>query len=133
MITVEIPTRLTVDDLVSAVAKLPPLELLRFMNRVLALQSERGLSWLVNQEEQALLALIDQSLPAPQQARLDELRTKSQDAPLTPTEQTELLQFIKQIEQFEIKRVEALVKLAQKRNLTLTELMKTLNIEVKYA
>ncbi|MDM8520813.1 hypothetical protein QUF64_12255 [Anaerolineales bacterium HSG6] len=84
-------------------------------------------------EEQALLAVINHQLPPKQQARLLSLREKSQVMPLDGIEQTELLQFVGQVEQQDGERTKALITLAQKRGVSMIQLMDELGIEATYA
>lgn len=133
MATVEVSTKLTVDDLIKAVEQLPPQELTKFTRRVIALQAKRGEALLADDEEQALLVTVEGRLRPELQSRLDALREESRKRRLTPSEQAELLQFAQQVEQQDLKRVEALINLAQKRDITVTALMDELGIEAVYA
>lgn len=133
MITVEIPAKLTVDDLLKAIEQLPPQELARFTRRVIALQARRGGSLLVNEEEQALLAAVEQRLSPELQSQLDTLRAESRKRALTPSEQAALLQFVQQVERQDLQRVEALAELAQKRGISVSALMDELGLGATYA
>ena len=132
MVTVEISTRLTVDDLVTAANQLPNQDLLDFVQRIVALQSQRGLSPSLNASEQKLLKAINEPpLSREERRRLKFLRGKSEDGTLTQNEYDELLQFVQKTERNDVTRVEALVQLAQKRGQTLSVLMRNLNIEAR--
>lgn len=134
MVTVEIPSRLTMDDLLAAIDKLPNQALLEFGWRVRALQTKRGLPFVEAADEQALLQIIaDQRLPEPDQNRLAWLRQKSDEETLTPEEHTELLRYVHRVEQLDLTRIEALIELAQKRSVTLREVIHQLGIEPNYA
>ena len=134
MVTVEIPSRLTMDDLLAAIDKLPNQALLEFGWRVRALQTKRGLPFVEAADEQALLQIIaDQRLPEPDQNRLAWLRQKSDEETLTPEEHTELLRYVHHVEQLDLTRIEALIELAQKRGVTLREVIHQLGIEPNYA
>lgn len=134
MVTVEIPSRLTMDDLLAAIDKLPNQALLEFGWRVRALQTKRGLPFVEAADEQALLQIIaDQRLPEPDQNRLAWLRQKSDEETLTPEEHTELLRYVHRVEQLDLTRIEALIELAQKRGVTLREVIHQLGIEPNYA
>jgi hypothetical protein len=134
MTTVEVPARLTIDDLLTAVDQLPNGELTQFVRRVLALQSHRGLSILDQEDERPLLDAIHyQRLNARDQTRLRRLRSKSQQGTLTPTEHAELLQFVQRVEQQDLVRVEALIQLAQKRGVTVPDLLQELGVEAQDA
>lgn len=111
--TVEIPTKLTMDDLLAAVDKLPNQALLEFGWRVRAIQTKRGLPFVETEDEQGLLQVIaDQRLSEPDQKRLALLRQKSEDETLTPEEHAELLGYVQRVEQQDLTRVEALIELA---------------------
>lgn len=134
MVTVEIPTRLTMDDLLAAVDKLPNQALLEFGWRVRAIQTKRGLPLVEAEDEQVLLQVIaDQRLPESEQKRLALLRQKSDDEILTPEEHAELLRYVQRVEQQDLTRLEALIELAQKRGITLHEVMHQVGIEPNYA
>jgi transposase len=129
MVTVEIPAKLTIDDLVVAVEQLPTPELTKFVRRIIAIQAQRGAPLLVSEEEQVLLEIVTGKLPAQTQKRLDMLRRKSRTASLTPAEQAELLGFVQQVERQDLARVEALVNLARRRGVTVSTLMRKLGLE----
>jgi hypothetical protein len=133
MVTVEIPAKLTVDDLVKAVEQLPAQELTKFIRRVVALQARRGGSLLVDEEEQALLTVVETRLPSELQSRLDTLREEGRRRALTPSEQAELLQFVQQVEQQDLRRAEALIELARKRGISISTLLAELGLAANYA
>ncbi len=133
MITVEIPAKFTVDDLLKAVEQLPPQELTKFARQVVALQAKQGGGLLADDEEQVLLSVVEQRLPPDLQARLDTLRAESRHRPLTTSEQTELLQFVQRVEQQDLQRTEALIELAQKRGISLPALLDELGLHPSYA
>ena len=132
MVTVEIPAKLTVNDLLKAVEQLPPQELSRFVRRVVALQAKQGKALLADEEEQVLLKSLEQRLPSELQARLDLLRAESRQRALTPSEQAELLQFVQQVEQQDLQRTEAIITLAQKRGITVSAFLSELGLEPTY-
>ncbi len=134
MVTVEVSAKLTIDDLVLAVEKLPTEELTQFIRRVLAIQARRGVPLLIDEEELTLLEAIEGRLATRDaQERLDTLREKSQEGALTPAEQAELLSFVQQVESRDLARVEALCALARKRGTTVSALMRELGLEITYA
>jgi hypothetical protein len=133
MVTVEVSAKLTVDDLILAVEKLPTEELTHFVRRVVAIQTRRGAP-LIDEEEQTLLKAIEGRLATREaQERLDVLRQKSREGALTPAEQTELLSFVQQVESRNLARAEALVTLARKRGTTVSALMSELSLETANA
>jgi len=134
MNTIELPMKVTTDDLFTAITKLPTAEFTAFVRRLVAVQSQRGIPLFTADEEQALLQTIEQkSLSPAQQQRLNALRQKSRTHPLTAQEQAELLQFVKTLESQNVIRVKALVDLAAKRGIPLNELMQELGLEASYA
>jgi beta-glucosidase-like glycosyl hydrolase len=134
MTIVEVPAKLTVDDLVTAVDQLPNQELNAFVRRVLALQAQRGLTVLEDEQEQGLLTIIEnQQLSPERRQRLAHLRLKSREGTLTPSEHAELLQFVQQVEQQDLIRLEAMIELAQKRGISLADLLRDLGIEPSHA
>jgi len=134
MVTVEVSAKLSVEDLVLAVEKLPTEELTRFVRRVVAIQARRGAALLIDEEEQTLLEAIKGRLATyDAQERLDVLREKSREGALTSAEQAELLSFVQQVESRDLARVEALAALARKRGTTVSALMHELGLESTYA
>ena len=134
MVTIDVSAKMTVDDLLAAVEKLPSQELTEFIRRVIAIQARRGVPLLADEEEQALLeAIKGQSLSDDEQNRLDELRNKSREGSLTQMEQADLLGFVQRVEGQDLARVEALVELARKRGTTISNLMHELGIEAAHA
>ena len=79
------------------------------------------------QHEQQLLDTIHQKLDAPTQARLDTLMEKRDASPfedvLTTDEHAELDQLLDQVEAYQLGRMEALVELAEMRDVAVTTLM----------
>jgi len=134
MVTVELATKVTVDDLLAAVTQLPTPELITFVRRVLSIQTERGVPLLANDEEQALLQVIQaQRLAADEQKRLDMLRAQSRKGQLTATEQAELLTFVQRVERQDLARIQALIELARRRNTTLPNLLHELGLDPIHA
>jgi hypothetical protein len=78
--------------------------------------------------EATLLKQVNLGLSAQGWQRYHALRTKLQDETLTPTEQQELKQLTDQLEAANVRRIEALIKLAQLRNKTLDTLIDELGI-----
>jgi hypothetical protein len=118
----------TPDQLLQAVAQLPPDELTNFVERVLTLRAERVAPHLTR-DEASLLLRINRALSLELQRRYDELVASRRAETLTPEEHAELLQLTDDIERFEADRVEALAELAGLRATTVTDLMRSLGIE----
>ena len=126
MAVLEIPAQVTVDALVQAVAQLPPDELEEFLTQVNFLRQRRA-------TEASLLAIVHRQLPSGQRQRLDELRDKLEAETLTDAERTELLELVEHVEATDVERAEALLALAQKRGVSVRQLMEDLNLEPRLA
>jgi hypothetical protein len=74
-------------------------------------------------QEEPLLEIIQRRLPLQQQARLNYLRQCLADEIITEEEHQELLAFIDPIEQMDAERVEAMIQLAQLRNVSLNTII----------
>jgi hypothetical protein len=93
---------------------------------VLALHAKRTAPSIA-QEKAELLLHINGHLPEDVQRRYDELITKRDAETLGDEEQEALLRLTKQVEAF-VARVEALSKLASRRGVTLSALMRQLEV-----
>ena len=69
--------------------------------------------------EQPLLDQIQQTLSPEDQARLDYLRQQKEAETISDTEYEELLAFVERVEQQDAERAEALIQLAELRNVDL--------------
>jgi aconitase A len=74
--------------------------------------------------ETALLEIIQRRLPSEEQKRLAYLRQRNEAEEITDTEHQELLVYIDRVEQQDAERAEALIKLAQLRQVDLKVLIK---------
>jgi len=83
------------------------------------------------EEEAALLACISENsrLPAAEQQRYEFLRRKCEDKTLTEIELTEYQSLLRHLEARNVKRIEALVALAQQRGTTLRGIMTELGLK----
>lgn len=117
----------TPDQLLQAVAQLPPDELAAFVEQVLALRAERVAPH-VSHEEASLLLRINRALPTKAQRRYDQLIAARRNERLTSDEQAELLRLTDDVEQFEADRAAALARLARLRHTTVTDLTRSLRI-----
>jgi hypothetical protein len=80
-------------------------------------------------EESTLLRAINRGIPAELSDRYAILADKRDDETLTATEYPELLEIADRIEAAGVKRLEALVKLAELRQVPLLQLMADLGIQ----
>ncbi len=127
MPTINIQADVSVGVLVQAAEQLSAAELCQFTAQMLALNAKRTASN-VTQEETELLLHINRRLPEDVQRHYDALVAKREAETLRDAEYTELLCLTKQVEAFDVARVEALSKLACLRGVTLAELMRQLDI-----
>ena len=116
MSTIQIPAELTVEYLLSAVKQLPPAELREFMQQFSEWQKQNG-----GEDEAALVTLIQEHslLPPTEQERYEELHHKCELTTLTECELAEYQSLLQQLEARNVKRIEALSALAQRRGTTL--------------
>lgn len=128
MPTINIQADISIDVLVKAAEQLSAAELRQFTSQVLALNAKRTAPS-VTQEEAELLLHINDRLPEAIQQRYRELVAKRDAETLGDGEYAELLALTAQAEAFDVRRVEALSKLASRRGVTLTELMRQLGLE----
>jgi len=84
-----------------------------------------------NPEEAQLLAVIQQHLPEPEQARLDDLRDRCEWGELSDAEHQELIRYEDLLEQHRVERLEALMNLAKLRNLDLLSLNRQLSTQAQ--
>jgi helix-turn-helix protein len=122
MTVLKLPVQMPLDDLVEIVAQLPEEDLNDFMTRVNLFRQRQA-------TEEALLAAIRQRLPDEQRERLSELRDKLEAETLTETERAELLALVEQVEDADVERAKALLALAQKRGVSVRQLMIDLGLE----
>jgi len=83
------------------------------------------------EEEAALLACISENshLPATEQRRYERLRRKCENRTLTERELAEYQSLLQQLEARNVKRIEALIALAQRRGMTLQTIMAELGLK----
>jgi hypothetical protein len=127
MPTIHIQADVSVDTLVQAAEQLSAAELRQFTAQMLALAAKRTAPS-VTQEEAELLLHINRRLPEEVQQRYAELMAKRDAETLSEAEYAELLRLTKQVEAFDVARLEALSKLAVLRGVTLSELMRHLEM-----
>lgn len=128
MPTINIQADVSVEMLVKAAEQLSETELRHFTSQILALNAKR-MAPSVTQAEAELLMHINGRLPEDVQWRYDELIAKRDAETLSDAEHEELLRLTKQVEAFDVARVEALSQLAAHRGVTLSALMRQLGIE----
>lgn len=119
---------LSTDEMLSAAANLPPVELKQFIARLLVLEACRQAP-VLSAKESELLLKINRALPEALQQRYQYLTAKRDAETLTAAEHTELLNLTETNEQFMLERMQALALLAQLRGQTLAEVMHNLGIQ----
>jgi len=119
---------LSPEKLLEAANQLSVQELGEFMQQVSSLYARRRAPHLSGRETK-LLKQINRGIPETTWQLYKELVQRRQEEQLTTGEQEELLQLSDQIELAHAKRMEALVELAQLRNVPLRDLMDSLGIK----
>lgn len=127
MPTIQIQADVSVDALVKVAEQLSETDLRQLTAHVLAIHAKRTAPS-VPSEEAELLAKINGRMSSHLQQRYDELIDKRDVESLDSDEHDELLELTKQAEAFDVVRVEALTNLAALRGLTLSQLMRQLQI-----
>jgi hypothetical protein len=120
-------SQLSTEQIISAVSHLSLPELEQVFEHVLALQAERKAAH-VSAAESALLARINQGLPAALRKHITCLRAKREDESITDAEYEELTQLTDRAEELHADRMAALVELAKCRGVSLAVLMDQLGI-----
>jgi hypothetical protein len=105
------------------VETLPEASLLQAESLLIQLNPAIALVDRRSNEEAPLLAIIQRRLPPQAQARLNTLRQRLADETITEAEHQELLTFIDPIEQMDADRVEAMIQLAQLRQVDLNTII----------
>jgi len=124
---VEVSSQISLSDLLNSVGQLNTKDLEQFISQVLTMRAKRVAPNVSNQEAE-MLEKINRGLQLETQQRYNVLVTKRLAETLTSEEHQELLTLIDTIELADAERVQTLTKLAQLRNVSVTTLMKKLNI-----
>jgi hypothetical protein len=120
-------SQLSTEQILSAVSHLSLPELEQVFDHVLALQAERKAAHL-SAAESALLARLNQGLPAALRERIACLRDKREDETITDAEYEELTRLTNRAEELHADRMAALVELAKCHGVSLAALMDQLRI-----
>ena len=126
MSNIQSPNESTVEHLLSAVKQLPPAELREFTQQFSEWQKQNG-----EEDEAVLVTLIQEYslLPPVEQERYEELCDKCELTTLTEHELAEYQVLLQQLETRNVKRIEALSTLAQRRGATLRSIMAELGLK----
>ena len=127
MSMISVQSEVSLDAIIRGVEQLSTPDLEQLVDRVLTVRARRRAPSL-SRKETDLLRKINQGLPISTQQRFDELTAKRRADTLNTDEHQELLQALDQIEQYDVKRLDALAELAQVRNVSIRVLMKDLGI-----
>ncbi len=119
---------MSVDELLKAVDNLSEPDLENLLNRTLFVRARRR-GPIATPEESTLLREINRGIPAELNNRYEILADKRDEETLIESEYQELLDIADQIEASGVKRLEALVKLAEQRQVPLLQLMTDLGIQ----
>lgn len=76
-----------------------------------------------NYEEEELFAVIQRKLTEDQQQRFDYLQEQNEEGNLTEIEHCELINLVEKLENQDLERTEALIKLAQIRHVSLNQIL----------
>jgi type II secretory pathway component HofQ len=128
MATLSISTKVSIDDFVAAAEQLPNTELDKLARRLLQINARRK-SPNLTQREADLLEGIAQTATFEQQARYHQLSSEVERRSLTESEQHELRELIGLSEAQTAQRLSHLVELSQLRRVSLSALMKQLQMK----
>lgn len=128
MTTVQRQRPISPDQLLAAIDQLDTSELRPFVSRVVA-RAARRIAPSLPPEESKLLQKINRGLPTDLDQRYRELVAKRRSETLSHSEHQELLRLTDDVEKWQAERVGYLVKLAERRGMSLPELMDDLGIE----
>lgn len=128
MPTLQVKAQLSMDDMLQAVKQLKTSELEGFFWQIISLLARRKAPGLSKQESDLMLK-INRGIPPETQEYYNKLIAKRRSETLTAEEYGELLKLTAQIEKLDVERLEYLKELACIRQISLTALMKQLNIQ----
>jgi hypothetical protein len=114
------------DRLISLASQLSSEHFERFLCKVAALRRETTTP---SERESQLLLKISEGLPPDVWRAYQELRTKKQHDELTPEDEEQIATVVDRLESYMADRVQWLGELAGLRNQSVTDLMKTLELE----
>jgi len=127
MVTIPIEAEVSTEQLLRAVAQLPPQEFAAFVTHILALRTQRAEPHL-SEVETVLLLQINESIAADTRRRFEELVAKRQAETISAEELAELIGLTDDIERRDGQRLAALDALAHVRRIPLGDLMDSLGI-----
>ena len=99
-------------------------EAIAFLESLSTKANPSAVNVLSNSEELKLIKIIQYRLSVREQEHFDDLRERNEWGELTEAEHCKLIEYIEQIEDRDVERTEALMKLAKLRNVSLDSLLK---------
>jgi hypothetical protein len=118
---------MSLDEILAAADRLDETGLDQLLQQVSWMRARRRVP-LLSHQESSLLQQINQGLPDDLDRRSQSLREKSLEGTITAAESTEFSQVNGLIEQLAAKRIEALIKLSELRQVPFTQLLDDLGI-----
>ncbi len=118
---------MSLDEILAAADRLDETGLDQLLQQVSLMRARRKAP-LLSPQESRLLQQINQGLPDDLDRRSKALREKSQNGTITPVESAEFGQVNGLIENLAAKRIEALIKLSELRQVPFTQLLDDLGI-----
>lgn len=128
MATNKMERKPSADKIIEAAEQLDSSELDQVVGKLVLLRAQRRAPSLSSQES-SLLTRINTVLPADVRERYSKLIAKCRAETLTEEEYAELLRLTDVAELNQAERIQALVELAQLRQVSLDEVMQQLNVE----
>lgn len=128
MPTLQVKAQLSTDDMLQAVKQLKTSELEGFFWQIISLMARRKAPGLSKQESEIMMK-INRGISPEIQEYYNKLIAKRRSEMLNAEEYGELLKLTAQIEKLGVERLEYLKELACIRQISLTALMKQLNIQ----
>ncbi len=118
---------LDMNEILASLAQLTDSEFDAFAEQIIYLRAQRRAPHL-SREEMALFEKINADISVAKRMRYNQLREKLEDETLAVEEHAELVVISDQLEMINAKRLEALIKLAEIRELPLDDLMDQLGL-----
>ena len=128
MPTVKIEAQISALDLLQAVQQLSQSELEQFLQQVLQFHAQK-IAPSLSTKESELLIKINQDLPKELRDLYQILLEKRDRETLTESEYQQLLESTEKVEKYQAQRLEHLTKLAQMRQISLTNLIAQMGIK----
>lgn len=127
MQSVEIISRVTIDDLLNSVKALESKDFEQFVEKIMLIKAQRKADF-ISKNEADLLQKINQSLPIEVLEQYDFLQQKRANKTLSEIEFQELAAIVEQKELLNAERLKYLGELSTIRKVSLRQLMKDLNL-----